>query len=207
MELNFEKAKKLRDILNQRLQDMHSFAKLFPVSEERYDVRIVLHPDEDSLQGKLPSVEFSPWQGSPTGDQYVERTPRTPSQREAPFDDWYPGVARRRHEPSLYYPDVNPNYPGLRRVPEIQDLVRRVAMKPEIKQRLEKVNRLLRLSTRLSRTAARAGHGYSKESEFLIEELIAHLRSEGYTGRHKCVRVINAIKKAMKADGYTFKTE
>jgi hypothetical protein len=207
MELSLEMAGKLRDVLNKRLQDMQSFAKLFPLDEERYDVRIVLHPDEDTLQARLPSVEFSPWQGPPAGDQYVKRTPRTPSQREAPFDDWYPGVARRRHEPSLDYPDVNPNYPGLRRVPEIQDLVRRVAMKPETKERLEKVSRMLRLSHRLARSVPRSGHGYKKESEFLVEELIAHLKAEGFNGRHKVVRVINDIKKAMKSDGYTFKTE
>ena len=207
MELSFEIAQKLRDVLNKRLQDSQSFAKLFPLNEERYDVRVVLHPDEEKLQGELPSVQFSPWDGGPTGKQYVERTPRTPSQREAPFDDWYPGISRRRHEPSLDYPDVNPFYPGLRRVPEIQDLVRRVAMKSETKERLARVSRMLKISDRLSRTAARAGHGYSKESEFLVEELLAHLKSEGFTGRHKCVRVINAIKKAMKSDGYSFKIE
>lgn len=207
MELDLEKAEKLRDALNKHLQtrEMQSFAKLHPSSTKDglYDVRIVLHPEEDSLQKRIPNVEFSPWGGPPTGEQYIKRTPRTPSKRNAPFDDWYPGVARRRHETSTHSPDVNPNYPGLRRVPDIQDLVRRVAMKPALSERLSRVSRVLKISNRLSKFA-RVGHGFHKESEFLIEELVAHLKSEGHSGRTKVVRVVNDIKKSMKSDGYSF---
>lgn len=206
MELTLELAQKLRDALNEKLQEMQSYAVTSPLtSPDAYEVKIVLHPDDSSLEEKLQGVTTVPWKGPPTGEPYVERTPRTPSQRKSPFDDWYPGITKRRREPSTYYPDVNPNYPGLRRVPEIQDLVRRVAMSPDLSARLSKVGRVLDLSKRLSVLAAgHVGHGYQKESEFLVEELLGLLKADGFTGRHKCVRVVNAIKKAMQADGYTF---
>lgn len=206
MELRFEEAESLRDALNKRLEssDFQSYAKVTPLSSKDgfYDVRIVLHPDEDDLQSKVPSgVGFVPWEGPAGGKQYVERTPRTPSQREAPYDDWYPTFTKRRREPSTHYPDTNPFYPGLRRVPEIQDLVRRVAMRADLQRRLVRVDRMFDVMRRLGRFAAVGRH---KESEHLVEELLSHLKDGGYNGRHKCVRLVRKLRDAMKADGYVF---
>ena len=74
-------------------------------------------------------------------------------------------------------------------------------MKPELKERLVKVNRVLTLADRLGRFARVGKH---KESEFLVEELLDFLKDEGYNGRHKCVRLVRNLSKAMKADGYVF---
>lgn len=207
--LKFEEAESLRDSLNTNLKDhgLKSYCKIIPAAAEDdglYDVRIVLHPDEDDLPRRLPKgFEFVPWGGPSVGEQYIERTPRTPSKRDAPYDDWYPSFTRRRHEPSTHYPDINPFYPGLRRVPEIQDLVRKVAMKPDLKKRLERVDRMITLTGRLARFA-RAGHGYHKESEFLVSELLGFLKEDGHSGRHKSTRLVRKLRDAMKADGYVF---
>lgn len=208
MELKFEEAESLRDSINTSLGDreLQSYCKVIPIDAKEgfYDVRIVLHPDEDDLSRKLPpGLEFVPWQGPPVGEQYIDRTPRTPSKRDAPYDDWYPSSTKRRHEPSIHYPDTNPFYPGLRRVPEIQDLVRRVAMNPNLKMRLARVDRMLTLTGRLARFA-RAGHGYHKESEYLVSELLGCLKDEGQNGRHKSIRLVRKLRDAMKADGYVF---
>lgn len=210
MELRFDEAESLRDSLNEDLssQGLNSYCKISPVSssEGMYTVEVVLHPDEDDLSSTLKDVDFVPWSGSGSGDQYIERTPRTPSKRNAPYDDWYPSTTKRRHETSTHYPDVNPNYPGLRRVPDLQDLVRRVAMSPDIKIRLDRVDRMLDLTKRLERFA-RAGTGYHKESEHLVSELLSFLSDEGYSGRHKSVRLVKKLRSAMKSDGYVFEAD
>jgi hypothetical protein len=206
MELKFEVAEALRDSVNNKLGDrgLKSYSKVISLksTEGLYDVRIVLHPDEGSLPSEFPGgLDFVPW-AEQTGEQYIERTPRTPSKRDAPYDDWYPTTTRRRHEPSTHYPDTNPFYPGLRRVPEIQDLVRRVAMKASLQKRLVRVDHMLVIAGRLAKFAR--GHARHKESEYLVEELTGFLKNEGYTGRHKCLRLVNKLRKAMKADGYVF---
>lgn len=203
--MDFEGAQLFSDRLNTKLHELgkRSYSKLTPVpsSEGTYEVHIVLHPDEDGLADAYPDFSFRPWV-KPSGDQYVEKTPRTPSRRDAPFDDFYPSVTKRRHETSTHYPDVNPNYPGLRRVPDIQDLVRKVAMRPELRDRLVKVDRVVSSMKRLSRFAK--FHRGQQESARLVQDLLAEMKAEGHTGRHKCVRLVKKLQAAMKEDGYRF---
>jgi len=207
---SFEKAESFRDSINSDLsgKDLRSFAKIVPMASEdgTYEIRIVLHPDEEDVQSSYEDLSFVPWTGEPEGDQYVERTPRTPSRRDAPYDDWYPSDAKRRVEPSTHYPDVNPNYPGLRRVPDLQDLVRKVAMRQDLKDRIVKVDRVLQLSKRLSRFAY-SNRGKGKEPGYLMGELLDVLKADGHTGRHKCVRLVKKLKTSLKSDGYVFEEE
>ena len=202
--MDFQTAQQLSESLGGKLSDLgkRSYPKLSPVpnSEGSFVVEVVLHPDEADLQQDFPSAPFVPWSEF-AGDQYVEKTPRTPSRRDSPYDDFYPSAARRRHEPSTHYPDVNPNYPGLRRVPDIQDLVRRVAMRSDLASRLVKVDRVLASAERLGRFAK---IGRYNESVRLVEDLLADMKVQGHNGRHKCVRLVKKLKDAMQSDGYNF---
>lgn len=204
--MNHDAAEKLRSSLLSRLEKggFRSYPKLVHRdADDQYEVRIVIHPDEDQLQSKLKSLKTVPW-SSPTGDgaQYVKRTPRTPSQNTDDYG-FYPSKARRHVDGPAHSPDVNPAYSGLRRIPELQDLVRRVAMRTDLQQRLSRVDRTLGHISRLSRLA-RAGHGFRNESESLLLELLAQLKEDGHTGRHKIVRLTRKLQNALKADGYSF---
>jgi hypothetical protein len=204
--MNHASAEELRDTLSEKLEKggFQSYPKLVHLkSDDAYEVRIVLHPDEEVLKEKLSGQKFVPWEDpSSQGTEYVKRTPRTPSQNTDDYG-FYPSQARRHHDGPSRSPDVNPAYPGLRRIPELQDLVRRVAMREDLKLRLARVNRTIGHLSRLSRIA-RAGHGYRNESEHLVLELLAQLQEDGHTGRHKIVRLTKKLQNALKADGYSF---
>ena len=76
-------------------------------------------------------------------------------------------------------------------------------MNSNLRMRLARVDRMLTLTGRLDRFA-RAGHGYHKESEHLVSELLGCLKDDGQSGRHKSVRLVRKLRAAMKADGYVF---
>ncbi len=204
--MNHEAAEKLRESLSSKLErnGFQSYPKLVHLkSDDSYEVRIVLHPDEEVLKEKLSGQAFVPWEDPlSSGSQYVKRTPRTPSQNTDEYG-FYPSKARRHHDGPARSPDVNPAYPGLRRIPELQDLVRRVAMREDLKLRLARVHRTVRNLSRLDRVA-RAGHGYRNESEHLVSELLDQLKEDGHTGRHKIVRLTKKLREALKSDGYSF---
>lgn len=204
--MNHEAAEKLRATLSAKLEEggFESYPKLLHLkSDDSYEVRIVLHPDEEALKSKLSGQKFVPWKESTSdGSQYVKRTPRTPSQNTDDYG-FYPSKARRHHDGPSRSPDVNPAYPGLRRIPELQDLVRRVAMRDDLKLRLARVHRNIDHLSSLARIA-RAGHGYRNESEHLVLDLISQLQKDGHTGRHKIVRLTKKLQNALKADGYSF---
>jgi len=202
--MNHGEAEQLREKLAARLSSggFRSYPKVVHLkSENTYQVRVVIHPDEDSLVDKLGAIKTSPWK-PPSDDakQYVKKTPRTPSQNTDSFG-FYPSKARRKHDGPGRSPDVNPAYPGLRRIPDLQDLVRRVAMRDDLKTRLAHVTRTV---GRLQRLAAWTG-SFRRESENLVSELLGQLVEDGHTGRHKIVRLARKLQKAMKADGYAFK--
>ena len=178
-------------------KETQSYPKIVHIkSNDSYVVKIVLHPDESHLEKVYPNVSTSPWDEQ-RGSPYVKRTPRTPSQNTDDFG-FYPSSARRHHDGPSRSPDINPAYPGLRRIPELQDLVRRVAMNPELHNRLAKVQHTLE-------KLARAGNGgFEKESEHLVSELLDQLKKDGYTGRHKITRLTKSLQSAMKSDGYKF---
>jgi len=204
--MNHDAAEKLRASLREKLEKggFRSYPKLVHLkSDDGYEVRVVLHPDEEKLKGKLEGLKVVPWH-DPTDDesQYVRRTPRTPSQNTDDYG-FYPSKARRHVDGPASSPDVNPAYPGLRRIPEIQDLVRRVAMRDDLKQRLARVDKALGHIEKLE-LIARAGHGYRNESEHLLHELMAQLKEDGHTGRHKVMRLTKKLQNALKADGYSF---
>lgn len=204
--MNHAAADELRAHLSQRLENdgFQSYPKLVHLkSDASYEVRIVLHPDEEVLKRKLSGQKFVAWEDPLTGgSQYVKRTPRTPSQNTDDYG-FYPSNARRQHDGPARSPDVNPAYPGLRRIPELQDIVRRVAMREDLKLRLARVRSTLNHISGLARFA-RAGHGYRNESEHLVSELLAQLQEDGHTGRHKIVRLTKKLQTALKADGYSF---
>lgn len=199
------KAEELRSLLASRLKDegYQTYPKVEAVSDGVYEVRLILHPDESELSQRWPQVKVSPWVPiTGSGEQYVKRTPRTPSQMTDNFG-FYPSAARRHHDGPASSPDVNPAYSGLRRIPEIQDIVRRVAMRRDLKNRVATVERVLGRLDSLRRFA-RAGHGYQNESEHLLLELLSQLKEDGHTGRHKIVRLTRKLQSALKADGYSF---
>ena len=204
--MNHGQAEKLRASLSEKLEKggFQSYPKLVHLkSDGSYEIRIVLHPDEEALKEKLSDQKFVPWRDSlGDGAQYVKRTPRTPSQNTDDYG-FYPSKARRHVDGPARSPDVNPAYPGLRRIPEIQDLVRRVAMREDLKLRLDRVEHTLGHISSLERIA-RAGHGYRNESEHLLSELLGQLKEDGHTGRHKVVRLTKKLQNALKADGYSF---
>jgi len=174
-----------------------SYPKIVHIkSNDSYIVRIVLHPDEQHLESHYPNISFSPW-SAPSGSPYVRRTPRTPSQNTDDFG-FYPSSSRRHHDGPSQSPDINPAYPGLRRIPELQDIVRKVAMRPDLRSRLAKVKQTL------SKMARAGNGGFNKESEYLVSELLDQLKKDGYTGRHKITRLTKSLQSAMKADGYKF---
>ena len=72
-------------------------------------------------------------------------------------------------------------------------------MRPDLKDRLETVKRKMASLERLSYVIGR-----HSESCALVEDLLTHLKDEGYSGRTKCVRLVKKLKDAMKADGYSF---
>ncbi len=184
-----------------------SYVNVSPSSvPDRFVLNLVLHPDESFIDSVSPSfLSRVPWDGGQKDNPspYVKETPRTPSRAKDTYEHWYPGVARRRHEPSLSYNDVNPAYPGMRRVPDIQDLVRRVAMRKDIKLRLIKAQKSINTLSRL-KILARRVYSPHKESVFLIGELSSVLKSQGYTNRHKCMRCVNTLKSALESEGYSF---
>lgn len=204
--MNHEQAEALRESLSSKLksQGFRSYPKLLHLkSDDSYDVRIVLHPDEEILKEKMSDQKFVPWQDPLSdGSQYIKRTPRTPSQNTDEYG-FYPSNAKRNHDGPSRSPDVNPAYPGLRRNPDLQDIVRRVAMREDLKLRLAKVDKTLGYLNRLNRVA-RAGHGFRNESEHLMTELLAQLKEDGHSGRHKVVRLTKKLQNALKADGYSF---
>jgi len=194
-----EEAQSLWDEISSSLEDKgaSSYPKIVHLkSTDSYTVKLVIHPDESDIEEMYPDIKVSPW-SDPVGSPYVKRTPRTPSQNTDSLG-FYPSYSKRHHDGPSRSPDINPAYPGLRRIPELQDLVRRVAMNPEIKKRLAKVQHTLK-------RLARAGNGgFSKESEYLVSELLDQLKQDGYTGRHKITRLTKKLQSAMKADGYKF---
>lgn len=204
--MNHDQAEKLRSSLRQKMEEggYQSYPKLIHMkSDGSYVVRVVLHPDEERLKEKLPKLEFSPWEDPfHDGAQYVKRTPRTPSQNTDDYG-FYPSKARRHVDGPASSPDVNPAYPGMRRIPDIQDLVRRVAMRQDLKNRLDHVEKTLDNLGRLA-VVARAGHGFRNESEHLVCELLDQLKEDGHTGRHKVMRLTKKLQNALKADGYSF---
>jgi hypothetical protein len=204
--MNHEQAEALRKSLLSKLESegFRSYPKLLHLkSDDSYDVRIVLHPDEEILKEKMSDQKFVPWQDPLSGgSEYVKRTPRTPSQNTDDYG-FYPSNARRNHDGPARSPDVNPAYPGMRRSPDLQDIVRRVAMREDLKLRLAHVDKTLGCLSRLQ-LVARAGHGYRNESEHLLTELFAQLKEDGHTGRHKVVRLTKKLQNALKTDGYSF---
>jgi hypothetical protein len=201
---SFESAQSASSKLNERLNSLgrKSYSKVSPVGSG-YEIRLVLHPDERAkvqVEG-IPTIDWP--EGSDKGPAYVKRTPTTPSQNTDNYG-FYPSPTRRKVDGPSSSPDINPAYPGLRRMPEIQDIVRRVAMRPDIKSRLNRVAHSLRALRALERVA-HVSHGYDSESAYLVSELLAELKGNGHTGRTKIVRLTNKLKKAMESDGYSFK--
>lgn len=201
--MNHHEAEELRSALSEKLEQggFLSYPKMVHLkADNSYEVRIVQHPDDPTKWKN--SVPWEDPVSAGDGAQYVKRTPRTPSQNTDDFG-FYPSQARRHHDGPSRSPDVNPAYPGLRRIPELQDLVRRVAMRDDLRLRLARVKRTLLHVSRLDKIA-RAGHGYRNESEHLLSELLAQLQEDGHTGRHKIVRMTKKLQNALKADGYSF---
>lgn len=198
---SFESAQSASSKLNERLNSLgrKSYLKVSPIGDG-YEIRLVVHPDE-SGKVKLEGVPTLDWSSSSEkGPSYVKRTPNTPSQNTDNYG-FYPSPTRRKVDGPSSSPDINPAYPGLRRIPEIQDIVRRVAMRPDIMSRLNRVAHSLRALNVL----ARVSHGYDSESAYLVSELLGELKSKGLSGRTKIVRLTNKLKKAMESNGYSFK--
>jgi len=206
--MNHDFIAKAVDLLNEELKSLgieRSYARLKHLkSTGTYEVRVIVHPDEASIIPEFPKgVTTEPWgEDSNANSPYVKITPRTPMPT-TDNDFFYPSWAKRRTDGPASSPDTNPAASGLRRIPDLQDLVRVSSMNTDLKRRLHRVIRFLRSAERVRRVA-RVGSGYARESEYLVSELLAHLASEGHTGRHKIVRLVKALKKAMSADGYTF---
>lgn len=203
--MDLTQAQQVRDDLNKKFSDenLKSIARTTPADESNaYRVEVILSPGEDEpVEAILPdgvrTVLPNPLAFS--GQQYVKRTPRTPSQNTDDFG-FYPSWNRRLKDGPSTSPDVNPAYPGLRRIPEIQDLVRRVGanMKNEdISSRLVLVGSRLRLLDRLAK------HAYAaSEAETLVLDIAAELKKNGHTGRNKVVRLVKDLETAMRSDGY-----
>lgn len=200
-----EYAESLKEKLSSRLEGKKSYLKIVPISDG-YELRLVVHPSEKEMVSEFPSVSSSPWEEKEGGGSaYVKQTPRTPSQNTDPFG-FYPSAARRQVDGPSRSPDVNPAYPGLRRNPDLQDIVRRVAMRSDLKSRLRRIHSVLARMNSLNKLA-RAGHGYRNDSEHLVLELLAQLKSDGHTGRHKIVRLARKLQNALILDGYSFRKE
>jgi len=205
--MNHEDMTELAESLNRKLKLVgleHTYARVKPLSSGEYEVRVVVHPDEESYLPDLPSsVVTSPWvETSNSNSPYLKITPRTPLPKTDDFG-FYPSWSRRNTDGPALSPDVNPAASGLRRIPELQDLVRVSSMNNDLKSRISHVINSLTAASRLQKVAL-AGSGYAKESEHLISELLEQFVSDGYTGRHKIVRLVKALKKAMQSDGYSF---
>lgn len=203
--MDLTQAQQARDALNKKFSDenLKSIARTAPDDvPNTHRIEVLLSPGEDeALEGILPdgvrTVLPNPLGSS--GHQYVKRTPRTPSQNTDDFG-FYPSWNRRLKDGPSTSPDINPAYPGLRRIPEIQDLVRRVGgtMKNEdIASRLVLVGSRLRLLDRLAK------HAYAaSEAETIVTDITAELRKKGHTGRNKIVRLVRDLETAMRSDGY-----
>lgn len=206
--MNHDFTAKAVDLLNEELRSLgieRSYARLKHLkSTDTYEVRVVVHPDEADVIPKFPAgVTTEPWgEDSDAGSPYVKITPRTPMPT-TDKDFFYPSWAKRRTDGPSSSPDTNPAASGLRRIPDLQDLVRVSSMNNDLKRRLNRVIRYLQAANRIQRVAG-VGSGYARESEYLVSELLKHLADEGHTGRHKIVRLVKALKKAMSTDGYTF---
>lgn len=204
--MNLEKAESVRSQLSSSLASAGylSYPKMVRSEvSDTYQVKIVLHPSEASrLSTKLKDLETLPWSPKDLGErkEYVKKTPRTPSQSTDQYG-FYPSKARRRQDGPAQSPDVNPAYPGLRRIPDLQDLVRRVAMRNDLKDRIASVTSTLKSLQKLEVFAAKS---FRRESENLICELLVQLAEDGHTGRHKIVRLTKNLKNALKDDGYAF---
>lgn len=196
--MNYASAIERRDALNSKLKrkELQSYVSLHPLDDGEYEIRLIIHPDESFLEGKL-GIPTHPWtQEDAQGSPYVEMTPRTPKQNIDELGQ-YPHGARRRVDGPSHSPDVNPAYPGLRRIPELQDIVKVVAMTESISDRLQRVDRMLSLCRRLSRTAdVRRFAG--KESSYILSELMDQLSEDGYNGRHKIVRLTKKLQATLK---------
>lgn len=186
----------LRDTLAQVFSDrgLESYPKVVHlVATNSYTVRVVLHPEESRLQQEYSNLEFSPWT-SVNSLEYSSQTPTTPSSSTDQLG-YYPSMTRRNVDGPSVSPDVNPAYPGLRRIPELQDLVRRVAMPKNIQERLARVEYTLGSLDRLSRLAV-----LKKPSLRLCDDLLEQLNEDGFTSRHKITKLtkylIAAIEKA-----------
>lgn len=204
--MNLERAELLRSKLSSSLASAGYLSYPKMVKSEvshTYQVKIVLHPEEASkLVPKLKDLETLPWNPKDMGKakEYVKKTPRTPSQSTDQYG-FYPSKTRRRQDGPSRSPDVNPAYPGLRRIPDLQDLVRRVAMRNDLKDRIASVTSTLKSLQKLEVFAAKS---FRRESENLICDLLAQLAEDGHTGRHKIVKLTKNLKNALKDDGYSF---
>ena len=203
--MNLGASEQLRERLSTLLSDRGyaSYPKVVRSElEDTYKVCVVLHPSEAKLEAKLKNIETLPWKplSGEGGNQYVEKTPRTPSQNTDSFG-FYPSTSRRRVDGPASSPDVNPAYSGLRRMPDLQDLVRRVAMRDDLKSRIAKVSKTLK-SLQIAKTAV---GDFRRESENLISDLLEQLNEDGHTGRHKIVRLTKRLRQALKDDGYAFR--